>query len=157
MPPKQNGIFNLTPYGMGSPMGNQDYFGLGSNPQPAQMNFADPSSNGLVNPMQGFQMPSFGADGAGSTDWLKGLSDNSGMINLGIGGLSTLGNLWGGMKSLGLANKQFDFTKMMAEKNLNNQTQSYNTALEDRINSRAESEMSTPAKQAYLSKNSLPK
>jgi hypothetical protein len=153
------GMFDLTPYGMGMPTNtNQFSFGPGSNMQPTQMSFADPSSNGLVNPMQGFQMPSFGLDKNSSPDWFKTLGDNAGMINLGIGGLQTLGNLWGGFKSLGLANKQFDFTKMMAEKNLNNQTQSYNTALEDRINSRAKTQgMSEQDRQAYLSKNSLPK
>lgn len=76
-------------------------------------------------------------------------------LGLALGGLQTLGNLWGGYKSLNLANKQFDFSKMIAERNLANSTQSYNTALSDKINSRAESEMSTQAKEAYLAKNSL--
>ena len=76
-------------------------------------------------------------------------------LGLAFGGLQTLGNLWGGYKSLNLANKQFDFSKMIAERNLANSTQSYNTALADKINSRAESEMSTAAKEAYLAKNSL--
>ena len=113
------GIFDLTPYGMGTPMANQDYFGLGSNGSgPAPMNFADPSANGLKNPIQGFQMPSFGYNSQAPTaDWLGSLGMNSDTFKLGFGGLQTLGSLWGGMKSLGLAEKQFDFSKMMAEKN----------------------------------------
>lgn len=169
MLPKQNGIYNLTPYGMGAPITNQDYFGLGSNGSgPAPMNFADYSTNGLQNPMQGFQMPSFNMTGQGAQSSAGGIfGDGAGFLGsnimtddlkLGIGGIQTLGNLWGGMKSLGLAEKQFDFSKMMAEKNLNNQTQSYNTALTDRITSRAKAQgMSDQEAQAYLAKNSLPK
>lgn len=77
-------------------------------------------------------IPSMGT-GAGSS----GFGWNLGTANLGLSGIGTIGNLALGMKSLGLANKQFDFTKKTTETNLANQMKSYNTALEDRIRSRA--------------------
>lgn len=171
---------SITPYGMGTPPQGQNYFGLGSNnnnqgnyglqlPTMASAQFPQgidymsilgkQSQFGTVNLSDG---SIFNAAAPGSKNWLgdiPGFEDvgNMDALKMGVGGLQTLGNLWGGMKSLGLANKQFDFTKMMAEKNLTNQTQSYNTALSDRINSRSNSEMSAQDKQDYLSKNSLAK
>lgn len=77
-------------------------------------------------------------------------------LQMGLGGLSSLANMYGAFKSLGLANKSFDFNKMIAEKNLANSTQSYNTQLSDRINARAAMEgTSDKDKQAYLNKNLL--
>lgn len=209
-------MFNLTPYGMGMPQGNQNLFGLGSRnqkqnyglrmptfgmPQFSQgidymgqrSNFpagnsvqltdgsvfggmplmrssgSDYSAAGMMqdSPMSVFQVPGMPKIPAGKTglaglfgngDGFLGSDVNTADLQLGIGGLQTLGNLWGGFKSLGLAEKQFDFSKMIAEKNLNNSTQSYNTALEDRINSRAVAQgMSDQDRQAYINKNSLPK
>lgn len=73
-----------------------------------------------------------------------------------LGGLKTLGGLYLGIRQLGLANKQFKFSKAYANANLANQTQSYNTALTDRANSRAAMEGLTPAQaQSYISSNSL--
>ena len=77
-------------------------------------------------------------------------------LQLGLGGLSSLANMYGAFKSMGLANKSFDFNKMIAEKNLANSTQSYNTQMTDRINARAAMEgTSEKDKQAYLNKNLL--
>jgi hypothetical protein len=55
-------------------------------------------------------------------------------------GLSGLGQLYIGLKSLGLAKDQLAFSKEAYRTNLTNQTQSYNTALRDRINARAVTE-----------------
>ena len=98
-------------------------------------------------------------------DLLKGLQGNGagtgigfniGTGQLALGGLSALGNLWGANKQMKLAEDQFDFTKKIATTNLNNQVKSYNTALEDRIRSRAAMEGSSSAEaEAYLNKNRL--
>ena len=58
-------------------------------------------------------------------------------INAGLGGIQTIGGLIGAFGSLGLANKQFNLSKRMAETNLTNSVQAYNTALEDKARSRA--------------------
>ena len=98
-------------------------------------------------------------------DLLKGLQGNGagtgigfniGTGQLALGGLSALTNLWGANKQMKLAEDQFDFTKKIATANLNNQVKSYNTALEDRIRSRAAMEGSSSAEaEAYLNKNRL--
>ena len=85
-----------------------------------------------------------------------GLGFNIGTGQLALGGLSALTNLWGANKQMKLAEDQFDFTKKIATTNLNNQVKSYNTALEDRIRSRAAMEGSSSAEaEAYLNKNRL--
>ena len=62
---------------------------------------------------------------------------NMGTAKLGLGAISSLGSLWGAYNQNKLANAQFDFSKQMANANLNNQIKSYNTALTDRANTRA--------------------
>lgn len=85
-----------------------------------------------------------------------GLGFNIGTGQLALGGLSALTNLWSANKQMKLAEDQFDFTKKIATTNLNNQVKSYNTALEDRIRSRAAMEGSSSAEaEAYLNKNRL--
>ena len=85
-----------------------------------------------------------------------GLGFNIGTGQLALGGLSALTNIWGANKQMKLAEDQFDFTKKIATTNLNNQVKSYNTALEDRIRSRAAMEGSSSAEaEAYLNKNRL--
>lgn len=76
-----------------------------------------------------------------TTDW----------INAGLGGVQTIGGLIGAFGSLGLANKQYDLQKRMAETNLTNSVQAYNTALEDKARSRAVVEGTSAADtQAYI-------
>lgn len=85
-----------------------------------------------------------------------GLGWNVGTGQLALSGLSALGNLWNAFQAQGLAREQFDFTKRFAERNLANQTQSYNTALTDRITSRAHTQgMSAADRDAYLDANWL--
>lgn len=57
-------------------------------------------------------------------------------LKLGLGGLQTIGNLWQAWESNKLAKQQFGLQKNLAQTNLTNQISSYNTSLEDRINSR---------------------
>jgi len=59
-------------------------------------------------------------------------------LNLAIGGLSTIGNLWMGARALNQSKKQFEYNKGVTETNLMNSIQSYNTALEDRALNRTQ-------------------
>lgn len=67
----------------------------------------------------------------------KGLGLNMDTLGLGLSGLQALSNLWGAFQSNKLAKDQFKFAKETTNTNLNNQIQTYNTSLTDRINSRA--------------------
>jgi hypothetical protein len=73
-----------------------------------------------------------------------------------LSGIQSLGNMWAAFQSAKLAKKQFKFTKDITNTNLRNQIQSYNTALTDRITSRAHTQgMSKDEAQSYLSAHSL--
>ena len=75
---------------------------------------------------------------------------------LGLTGLSTLGNLWGSFQSNKLAKDSFNFQKGMAEKNYANQIKSYNTALTDRATTRGFVQGdSTENTQQYINDNKL--
>lgn len=79
-----------------------------------------------------------------------------GVAQTGIGAVNTIGNLWGAYQANKMAKKQFAFTKDMAETNLSNQIQSYNTALSDRARSRAVTEgQSDATRDQYVADNSL--
>ena len=75
---------------------------------------------------------------------------------LGLTGLSALGNLWGSFQSNKLARDSFNFQKGMVEKNYTNQIKSYNTALTDRATTRGFVQGdSTDTTQQYISDNKL--
>ena len=81
---------------------------------------------------------------------------NANTLNFGLQGLNTLGSIWGAYQSNKLAKDQLNFTKQIANANLNNQIKSYNTALEDRSRARAAVEGQTSAEaQAYVDRNRL--
>ncbi|MFP3645223.1 hypothetical protein [Paraburkholderia sp. SIMBA_054] len=85
-----------------------------------------------------------------------GIGMNLPTLQLGLSGLSTLANLYTGLKSLGLAQDQFSFNKDMTQKNYANSVASYNTALTDKANARAVTEgQSTAARDAYINANRL--
>jgi len=95
--------------------------------------------------------PSPGANGFNMKDLFS--KDGMGLV---LGGLQTIGGLWGAWKANQLAEKQFDFAKSFAEKNLANQTASYNTALEDRGRSRELGEGRDPQEaRDYVERNRL--
>lgn len=69
-----------------------------------------------------------------------GLGFNVGTGSLALQGLGSLAGIWGAMEQNKLAKDQFKFTKDVTNTNLNNQIKSYNTSLEDRLNSRGVAE-----------------
>jgi hypothetical protein len=96
-----------------------------------------------------------GAVGLGGPQ-MSSLGLNLPTAQLALSGLSTLGSLWGAFQQNNLANKAFKFQRDYANTNLRNQTQSYNTQMEDRIGSRAFVQgMSADQANAYLSKHRL--
>lgn len=87
------------------------------------------------------------------------LRDAQGNLNLGnletlTGMIGTLGTLYGAFQQHKLAKDSFNFQKDAYEKNMANQTKSYNTALEDRIKARYTQEGRSGADE-YLKKHSL--
>ena len=104
---------------------------------------------GLGDPNSQFN---FGAPAAKS-GWDLNMSDT---LKFGLGGLNTIGNIWGAWQAGRLAKDQLNFTKKIANANLDNQIKSYNTALEDRSRSRAFTEGQSAAEaQAYVDRNRL--
>lgn len=72
-----------------------------------------------------------GGGGNGFTNFL-----NSDGFKTGLGAVQTAAGLWNAYNANKLAKQQFRFTKNFANANLANQTQSYNTALNDRARTR---------------------
>lgn len=114
---------------------------------------------GIMNPQtMGMSGNPGGGDGTGG---FFGNNTNFGWnantLSFGLKGLEGIGNLWGAWQANKLAREQLDFTRNFARANLANQTQAYNTAIEDRARSRAAAEGQTSAEQAaWVSRNRLP-
>lgn len=118
-------------------------------PVPVGMDMGTPltTTQGMMPPVKGGTTPAAAAPGGG------GFWNN--FSNL-AQGLSGLGQLYIGLKSLGIAKDQLAFSKEAYQTNLNNQRRTYNTALEDRIRSRYVAEgRSSGEADAYLAKNNL--
>lgn len=94
---------------------------------------------------------------AGGSGFLGGFlgGNTPGNLQLGLGALQSLGGLWGSYNSNKLAKESIDFQKKAYETNLENSTQSYNTALEDRARTRYATEGRPGEAQAYIDKHSL--
>lgn len=101
-----------------------------------------PQVGGAVNGAMGQQ---------GSGFWSK--DGGAGLI---LGGVQVLGNLWNSFQAHKMAKEQMAFAREQWNTNLANQTQTYNTALEDRIRARHNTEgRSSGETNAYLDKHKL--
>ena len=78
-------------------------------------------------------------------------------MKLGLDGLSSIGSLWATIKGLNQAKREFAFNKSMAETNLRNSTQAYNTELDARARARASAagNVSGAEVDRYIKQNSL--
>lgn len=90
---------------------------------------------------------------------ISGLGWNMPSYQLGIQGVMGLGNLWAAFKGLSQAKKEYEFNKRITEKNLENSTKSYNTALTDKAYARqsAMGNMSDDDVKKYIALNQLSK
>jgi hypothetical protein len=66
----------------------------------------------------------------------SGFFSPQGGAGLILGGIQVLGNLWSSFQAHKMAKEQMAFAREQWDTNLANQTQTYNTALEDRIRGR---------------------
>lgn len=82
-------------------------------------------------------------------------SFNGGNAQLALGAVQTLGSLWNSYKQTKLAEKSLNFQTEAFRTNLANQTQTYNTALEDRIRARYATEGRSDEADAYIDRHSL--
>lgn len=83
-------------------------------------------------------------------------SFNTGNLQLALGGIQALGSLWNSYQQQKLAKEQVSLARDTFQTNLENNTQTYNTALEDRIRARHHTEgRSSSETDAYLSENRL--
>ena len=81
---------------------------------------------------------------------------NTDNIGLALGGIQTLGSLWNSYQQNKIAKEQLSLARKTFQTNLENNTQTYNTALEDRIRARHNTEgRSSQETDAYLSENRL--
>ena len=88
---------------------------------------------------------------SGSGFWSK--DGGAGLI---LGGVQVLGNLWSSYQAHKMAKEQMAFAREQWNTNLANQTQTYNTALEDRIRGRyAEGVRSEAEVQGEIDRHSL--
>lgn len=108
-----------------------------------------PVGNGLLEQLKGLFGGGAGGEGTG-------LGMNVGTGQLALGGLQTLGNLYGSHQANKLAKDQFKFTKDVTNTNLTNQIQSYNTALADRSRARGAMEgQDQSSVEQYIDQNKL--
>lgn len=153
-----------TPYLMGGAPG-----GVGaSNPVAAYAQAAAAPASGISGTGSTADLSSilgYGNGPAGAFPSAPGGNQSSGFfggmggmdgLKLALGGLQTIGNLWQAWEANKLAKQQFSMQKNVAQTNLTNQISSYNTALEDRINSRYVTEGKSPTDAAaYINSHKL--
>lgn len=132
-------------------------------PVPSMAAPAMSSAGGGMAPTTNIQVPNGVLQGAytsingpiGGGGFLKGIGGLEGLSSI-LQGIGSLGQVYASIKGLGLAKDQLNFSKEAFQTNLNNQRQSYNTSLEDRIRSRYAYEGRGAAEaDKYLQKHSL--
>lgn len=141
-------------------------FGAGMptvNPGAAMANVGTGGATGMVAPtsmaptVQPPTVPGAVPGGVGGAA-KPGFFSEFGPAQFALGAIQTLGSLWNSFQQNKLAKQSFQFQKEAFQTNLENQEQSYNTELEDRINARYVTEGRTNVeadKAAYLEKNRL--
>jgi hypothetical protein len=131
------GMNSLNSYGMPSPTSGSGISDLGG-------------TLGTTDSMSGVTNGPLTGSGAGT------LGFNVPTLQLGLGGISTLAGLYTGLKSLGLAQSQFNLQKQIAQANLGNSVASYNTALTDKATARGVAEGQSSAQvNNYINANKL--
>lgn len=124
--------------------------GVGGVPSAFSTPALDPGSFGTPD------FGGFGVGGAPSGPQTSGFGLNMGTAQFALNGLQTLGGLWNSFQANKLAKKSFNFQKDYARTNLTNSTQSYNTQMRDRIDSRAFVQgMSADQANSYYNTNKL--
>lgn len=131
-------------------------------PVPVPNQPVDPLGSALINGgvggvqlQGGYGAPVAGGPMSGLGGLWKGMGGMDGFSSL-LEGLGGLGQVYTSLKGLGLAKDQLKFQRESYQTNLANQTQSYNTALEDRIRARYHTEGRSSADvDSYLKKHSL--
>lgn len=132
--------------------------GYGSNAFPPAPAAGFGIMDALNSPAGGMRSNTGGAFGAQGRVGGSGGIFGSGSFNLDnmLGLLGTGFGIYNAFQANKLAKKQFNFTKDITNTNLNNQMQSYNTALEDRIRARTAMEGRDASEaDAYLDQHRL--
>lgn len=111
----------------------------------------DASGNGITG-----GTGAMGTGSAATSNASTPFGPNLGTGQLAFSGLQTLGNLWNAYQSGQMASKTFDFTKNLANTNLANQTQAYNTNLAGQATARYAQENNPGGAAGYIKANQLP-
>jgi len=107
---------------------------------------------GITVPQIPGQTPPGGAGGATK----PGFFSEFGPAQFALGAIQTLGSLWNSFQQNRMAKESFKFQKEAYATNLQNQEQSYNTALEGRINAQYATEgRSQSEADSYVDRHSL--
>lgn len=96
-----------------------------------------------------------GLNGSTTTTGQPGFFQKGGGASLALGAVQTLGSLWNSVQQNKMAKKSFALQEESYRTNLGNQTKTYNTALEDRINARYATEGRSGEAAGYIEKNKL--
>lgn len=148
-------------------------YGAGGIDFMAPLNSGDINSLGLNGLFTDLSKPKYSSSGNWFSNWFGGSDSSSDAgtetnqtqvgfgfnmptLTLGIQGLSALGNLWSGYQASKMAQRQYNLAKEAYQTNLANSIKSYNTALTDRIRTRAAMETGDKnAYDSYLEENKL--
>ena len=146
-------IFNYSPDGLSMGMPTVD-------PGAAISGLNQTTNTGLTAPVTttpGITAPQVpGVTGGAAAPQTPGFFAQGGIGQFALGSIQTLGSLWNSFQQNKVAKESMKFQKEAFATNLANQEQSYNTALEDRINARYVTEGKSQADaDAYVQKHSL--
>lgn len=123
---------------------------LGTQPVGGGVSGVDVTATSAVNPVAG------GSTGQGGFFRNGDGSFNNGNLQLALGGIQTLGSLWNSYQQHKIAKQQIGLARETFQTNLENNRQTYNTALEDRIRARHHTEgRGSGETNAYLQEHSL--